>query len=326
MSTETSTAPRRSAGSAAGDAGGSAPKTREPHLLNRAKSRTAWGFAAPALIVIAVVTVFPVIYSVVLSFAHVSIGYDGFSIDGFTINNYNALIHSSNWYHALWFTVVYTVVTVGVELVLGMLAALVLERLGATRGWMLALLLVPWSLITIVSAQLWKYIYDSTYGVATWFIGLFTSSPPVILGEPTSASIALMVADIWKTTPFVAIILLAGLVMIPDEHYEAAEVDGASSWRTFWQVVMPQLMPTFTIAVLFRVLQAFGVFDLPFVLTQGGPGTSTQTLAMMGYQVLFQDMNFGPGAAIATSTAAIVGIGCLVFLRAFRNQARGEES
>jgi len=121
----------------------------------------------------------------------------------------------------------------------------------------------------------------------------------------------------------VAIILLAGLVMIPDEQYEAAELDGSSAWSTFWRVVMPQLLPTFTIAVLFRVLQAFGVFDLPFVLTQGGPGTSTQTLAIMGYKVLFQDINIGPGAAIATSTALIVGVGCLLFLRAFRNQAKG---
>lgn len=319
MSTATSTAPRH------GEAPAGRGRAPRPRTLASARARTGWAFASPALIVIAVVTVFPVLYSIVLSFAHVSIGYDGFSIDGFTIGNYDALIHSGNWYHALWFTIVYTIITVGVELVLGMLAALVLERLGATRGWMLALLLIPWSLITIVSAQLWKYIYDSTYGVATWIAGWFTDSPPVILGEPVTASTALMVADIWKTTPYVAIILLAGLVMIPEEHYEAAEVDGASSWRTFWQVVMPQLMPTFTIAVLFRVLQAFGVFDLPFVLTQGGPGTSTQTLAMMGYQVLFQDMNFGPGAAIATSTALIVGIGCLAFLRGFRNQARGEQ-
>ncbi|MGO1319246.1 MAG: carbohydrate ABC transporter permease [Galactobacter sp.] len=299
-------------------------KLKKLNGIEKQRARTAWWFATPALIVIGLVTIFPVIYSVVLSFANVEIGYEGFGIKSFTTDNYGALFQSSAWYQALGFTVLYTVITVGVELVLGMLVALVLERLGVTRGWMLALLLIPWSLVTIVSAQLWKYIYDATYGVATWFLGLFTDSPPVILGEPVSAGAALMVADIWKTTPFVAIILLAGLVMIPEEHYEAAELDGANTWTTFWRVVMPQLMPTFTIAVLFRVLQAFGVFDLPFVLTQGGPGTSTQTLAMMGYRVLFQDLNIGPGAAIATTTALIVGLGCTVFLRAFRNQAKGE--
>ncbi|MGO3153400.1 MAG: carbohydrate ABC transporter permease [Galactobacter sp.] len=300
-------------------------KPKKPTGIEKSRARSAWWFATPALIVIGLVTIFPVVYSVVLSFAKVEIGYEGFGIKSFTTGNYGALFESSAWYQALGFTVLYTVITVGVELVLGMLVALVLERLGVTRGWMLALLLIPWSLVTIVSAQLWKYIYDATYGVATWFIGLFTDSPPVILGEPVSAATALMVADIWKTTPFVAIILLAGLVMIPEEHYEAAELDGANAWTTFWRVVMPQLMPTFTIAVLFRVLQAFGVFDLPFVLTQGGPGTSTQTLAMMGYRVLFQDLNIGPGAAIATTTALIVGLGCMIFLRAFRNQAKGDD-
>ena len=297
---------------------------KAPRGIVATRRRSALFFASPALLLILLVTVFPVLYSIVLSFARVTIDYDGFQIEEFTVGNYGALLQSTAWYQAFGFTLLYTVVTVTVELVLGMLAALVLERLGVTRGWMLALLLVPWSLVTIVSAQLWRYIYDSTYGIATWGFQALTGDAPVILGEPVSAAIALMVADIWKTTPFVAIILLAGLVMIPEEHYEAAELDGSSAWQTFWQVVMPQLLPTFTIAVLFRVLQAFGVFDLPFVLTQGGPGTATQTLAIMGYRVLFQDINIGPGAAIATSTALIVGLGCLLFLRAFRNQARGE--
>jgi multiple sugar transport system permease protein len=293
--------------------------------LAATRARTSWAFAAPALLVIAVVTVGPVVYSVVLSFARVSIGYDGFSIDALTGANYRAVFTSPEWWQALRFTAVYTLVTVVVELVLGTLAALVLERLGITRGWMLALLLVPWSLVTIVSAQLWRYVYDATYGVATWLLDSVTGTPPLILGEPVSATTAVMVADIWKTTPFVAILVLAGLVMISDDLYEAAEIDGASSWQTFWRIVVPQLAPTLTVAVLFRVLQAFGVFDLPFVLTQGGPGTSTQSLAIMGYRVLFQDLNVGPGAAIATTTALIVAVGCLLFLRAFRNQARGEE-
>ena len=318
MTTQAGTAPAPAKASTGRGSG------KGPRGIVATRRRTALIFSTPALLLILLVTVFPVLYSIVLSFARVSIDYDGFQIEEFTVGNYGALLQSGAWYQALGFTLLYTVVTVTVELVLGMLAALVLERLGVTRGWMLALLLVPWSLVTIVSAQLWRYIYDSTYGIATWAIQGVTGDAPVILGEPVSAAVALMVADIWKTTPFVAIILLAGLVMIPEEHYEAAELDGSSAWQTFWQVVMPQLLPTFTIAVLFRVLQAFGVFDLPFVLTQGGPGTATQTLAIMGYRVLFQDINIGPGAAIATTTAIIVGVGCLLFLRAFRNQARGE--
>jgi len=123
---------------------------------------------------------------------------------------------------------------------------------------------------------------------------------------------------VWKTTPFVAIVVLAGLMLIPDDVYEAAEIDGANAWTTFWKVTLPQLRPIVAIAVLFRILQAFGIFDLPFVLTQGGPGTATQSVAILGYKTLFQDLDIGGGAAIATATAVIVMGCCLLFLRVFR--------
>jgi multiple sugar transport system permease protein len=140
------------------------------------------------------------------------------------------------------------------------------------------------------------------------------------------ATVGMMVADIWKTTPFVAIIVLAGLVMVPADVYEAAEIDGASSWTTFWRVVLPQVRPTLAIAVLFRILQAFGLFDLPFVLTGGGPADATKSLAFVGYETLFQNLHFGNASAIATSTAALVLVVCLVFLRAFRSQVGKEDS
>ena len=176
-------------------------------------------------------------------------------------------MQSSTWHYALGFTLIYTFVTVLVELVLGTMIALVLERLTAGRGWMMALLLIPWSMITVINAELWQYIYQGTYGVATYLFGLNN-----VLGTSTPAIIALMIADIWKTTPFVAIIVLAGLVMLPGDIYEAAEVDGSSGWSTFWRITVPLLRPTLALAVLFRVLQAFGLFDLPYVMTNGGPG------------------------------------------------------
>jgi multiple sugar transport system permease protein len=146
----------------------------------------------------------------------------------------------------------------------------------------------------------------------------------VFFGTRVPAIASMMVADIWKTTPFVAIIVLAGLVMIPRDYYEAAEVDGAGGWLIFWRITFPQLRPTIALAVLFRVLQAFGLFDLPFVLTGGGPGSSTTSLAVLAYNAMFRDLDFGPGAAVATSTALLVVIGCLVFLRVFRAQAGTE--
>ncbi|MGD0604712.1 MAG: sugar ABC transporter permease [Streptosporangiaceae bacterium] len=301
-----------------------APPAPRPDINRKRLARMGWGFSAPALLVIAAVTIFPIVYSVVMSLNNVTVTGNGFSLDGFTFSNYNLLVHSSLWRDALFFTVYYTVVTVIVELVLGTCIALVLERLAAGRGLMMALLLIPWSMITVINAELWAYIYNGTYGVADYILGGLGFGHPVILGTPTPAIIGMMIADIWKTTPFVAIIVLAGLVMLPGDVYEAAEMDGASGWYTFWHVTLPLLRPTIALAVMFRVLQAFGLFDLPFVMTGGGPGTATQSLSILAYDALFKNLAFGPGAAVATSTALLVLLGCLATLRVFRAQV-GQE-
>ncbi len=300
------------------------PPVPRPDINRRRLARMGWGFSAPALLVIAAVTIFPIVYSVIMSLNYVTVTGSGFSLDGFTFSNYNLLLHSSLWRDALFFTLYSTLVTVVAELVLGTCIALVLERLVAGRGWMMALLLIPWSMITVINAELWAYIYNGTYGVADYILGALGFGHPVILGTPGSAVIGLMIADIWKTTPFVAIIVLAGLVMLPGDVYEAAEMDGASGWYTFWRITLPLLRPTIALAVMFRVLQAFGLFDLPYVMTGGGPGTSTQSLAILAYNALFKNLAFGPGAAVATTTALLVLLGCLASLRVFRVQV-GQE-
>jgi multiple sugar transport system permease protein len=309
--------------------GSPAPDT-EPELVGRPDehrkrmARLGWMFSAPALLVIAAVTIFPIVFSVVLSLNKVNVLGSGFQLNGFTTSNYSLVLGNSTWHYALLFTLGFTVVTVVFELVIGTGIALMLERLTAGRGWMMALLLIPWSLITVISAELWYYIYDPTYGIADSIFSALGLGHPVILGSNVSAIIAMIVADVWKTTPFVAIIVLAGLVMLPQDIYEAADVDGASGWTTFWKITFPLLRPTIALAVLFRVLQAFGLFDLPFVLTQGGPGHATTSLAVLGYQAMFTDLSFGPGAAVATTTAILVVIGCMAFLKVFKAQV-GEE-
>jgi multiple sugar transport system permease protein len=312
--------------SAAGPARTIVPPVPRPDINRKRLARMGWAFTAPALIVIAAVTIFPIVYSIVMSLNNVNVTGNGFSLDGFTFSNYNLLLHSSLWRDALIFTLYYTLVTVVVELVLGTCIALVLERLAAGRGWMMALLLVPWSMITVINAELWNYIYNGTYGVADYILNALGLGSPVILGTPTPAIIGLMIADIWKTTPFVAIIVLAGLVMLPGDVYEAAEMDGSSSWSTFWRITLPLLRPTIALAVMFRVLQAFGLFDLPYVMTGGGPGTATQSLAILAYNALFKNLSFGPGAAVAVSAAILVLIGCLLTLRVFRAQVGQEGS
>jgi len=290
-----------------------------PDVNRRRMARLGWGFSAPALIIVLAVTIFPIVYSVVLSLSNVTVSGNGISLGGATGSNYVQVVKNSTWQYALGFTIIYTIITVLVELVLGTLIALVLQRLAAGRGAMMALLLIPWSMITVINAELWQYIYEGTYGVAGALFGLHD-----ILGNSLQAIIGLMIADIWKTTPFVAIIVLAGLVMLPGDIYEAAEVDGSSGWSTFWRITVPLLRPTLAIAVLFRVLQAFGLFDLPFVMTNGGPGTATTSLAILGYKAIFQNLDFGTGAAVATTTALLVLIGCLVSLRAFKVQVGRE--
>jgi multiple sugar transport system permease protein len=292
-----------------------------PDVNRKRMARLGWAFSAPALIIIAAVTIFPIIYSVAMSLSNVTVSGSGFSLNGFTWSNYSLVLQSPKWHYALEFTLIYTFITVLVELVLGTMIALVLQRLTAGRGWMMALLLIPWSMITVINAELWQYIFQGTYGVASYLFGLNN-----VLGTPTPAIIALMIADIWKTTPFVAIIVLAGLVMLPGDIYEAAEVDGSSGWSTFWRITVPLLRPTLALAVLFRVLQAFGLFDLPYVMTGGGPGTSTTSLAILGYKAMFQNLAFGPGAAVATTTALLVLLGCLISLRAFKVQVGREGS
>jgi multiple sugar transport system permease protein len=303
----------------------SAPPVGKRDENTKRLARMGWLFTSPALIVIAAVTIFPIIYSVVMSLSNVTTTANGFSLSGVTGSNYSALIHAAVWRQALVFTILYTVFTVVIEVILGTLIALVLERLVAGRGWVMALLLIPWSMITVINAELWGYIFEGTYGFFQYFTGALGLGHPVILGTPWPARIALGVADIWKTTPFVAIIVLAGLVMLPHDVYEAAEMDGASGWYTFWHVTLPLLRPTLALAVMFRVLQAFGLFDLPFVMTGGGPGDSTTSLAILGYDAMFKNLDFGGGAAVATSTALLVLLGCLLSLRVFRVQVGKED-
>ncbi|MFF7556383.1 carbohydrate ABC transporter permease [Streptomyces olivaceus] len=294
------------------------PGSAPPGSVARRRARAGWFFASPALLVVAAVTVFPVLFSLVLSFCEVRLDYGGLRLGSPTLGHYEALLTHPEWYRALAFTLGFTVVSVFAELVLGTLVALVLERLGAARGWILALLLLPWALINVIAAQLWSYLFNGTYGAVGWLCEQLFGTQPDILGEPVPAMAAMVVVDVWKTTPFVAIVVLAGLMLIPGDVYEAAEIDGAGPWTTFWKVTLPQLRPIVAIAVLFRILQAFGIFDLPFVLTQGGPGTATQSVAILGYRILFQNLDFGGGAAVAVTTAVIVMGCCLLFLRVFR--------
>lgn len=295
--------------------------SKNQFALHVQQRRAGYGMVLPALIVICGITIFPILYSIWMSLNNVTLTPSGYHMNFHGLGNYNTLIHSGQFWHSLWFTFYYSVVTVIAELVLGLLIALAINNVQKMKNLSIVIMLIPWALITVISAEMWNYIYDGVYGVLNYVLQSLhiISQPHTWLGSAISAVISMMVADIWKTTPFVVIIILAGLQMISHEYYEAARMDGANTWEVFWNVIFPQLRGSIALAGLFRILQAFGVFDLPFVLTNGGPGNATQSLAILGEEVLFQRLHFGTGSAVAVATVFVVLLISLVFISVFRS-------
>lgn len=290
--------------------------------LERKYALAGYAMLAPALLVIALVTLFPIGYSIWMSLNTITSTFTGFSFTWAGFSNYGVVFSSPLFWQALLFTVIFAAITVTIELVLGLLVALALNQPIKGRGLAIAVMLVPWTLITVISAQMWGYIYNGIYGVLNAILlDIHIIHQPVLwLGSPVLATASMVVADVWKTTPFVTMIMLAGLQLIPAELYEAARMDGASGWHVFWHVTFPLLRPSIGLAALFRILQAFGLFDLPFVLTNGGPGTSTTPIAYLAYKAIFNDGNFGTGTAVAVSTVGIVILLALLSLKALRTQ------
>ncbi|MGH7233292.1 MAG: carbohydrate ABC transporter permease, partial [Nitrospiraceae bacterium] len=230
-------------------------------------------------------------------------------------------------------TVYFTAVSVFAELVLGLAIALLMDgawsapeselrRTGGRSAWNRVVMLVPWAIPTVVSARMWEWLYHSEYGLLNYLLrsaGLI-DEPINWLGSPAWAIHAAIVMDVWKATPFAALLLLAGLQTIPRDLYLAARVDGAGRWATFRHVTLPLLMPVLLIVLAFRTMDAFRVFDAVYVLTGGGPGNSTETLSIYAYKTLFQSLQFGYGAALA-STMFLLMLGITaVYLFMMRRQ------
>jgi multiple sugar transport system permease protein len=188
-----------------------------------------------------------------------------------------------------------------VEAVLGLAVALIMNQSFKGRGLVRAALLVPWALTTVISARMWEWIYNAEYGIFNAVlktVGLIASNKAWTI-DPQFAFWAAVIADIWKTTPFMSLLLLAGLQLIPKELYESAIIDGAGLWHRFKRITFPLLIPALLVALLFRTLDSARVFDLLYILTGGGPGFATESLAILTYRSLFVNMNFGGGSALA---------------------------
>jgi len=291
----------------------------------RADARLGLLLAAPAIVTILLIAVIPLGGTIWDSLFRLSLRFENAPRPFVGLENYRTVLSDDAWYNALGVTGLVAGVSVAAELVLGMIIALLINRSFRGRGIVRASVLVPWALTTVVSAKMWAWIYDGRYGVANDLLmrlGLI-ESPIIFLVRPDVTIWAMTAAEIWKTTPFMALLLLAGLQLIPGELYEASALDGASRWQTFWRVTLPILKPTILVALLFRTIDAVRMFDLPRVLTNGGPGKSTETVVLYTYNTFFTSLNFGYGSTLAVMIFLIVMVISFVYIKVLGAPTQG---
>jgi multiple sugar transport system permease protein len=270
------------------------------------------GFVLPAVIALSLVTVYPVLSAIYLSLHRKLLLFDIAEFTG--LDNYRFLLADDRFWKAFGNTVYFTAVSVSLELLLGLGIALLLNRTFRFKGVLTALVLVPWAIPTVVSARMWEWMYNTDFGILNHLLGMRINW----LGSPFWAMNAAVVMDVWKTTPFVAILLLAGLKMIPHDLYQAARIDGAGAWSIFRRITLPLLMPVVLVVLIFRTMDAFRVFDAVYVLTGGGPANTTETLSIYAYKVLFQTLQFGYGSTLAVVVFLCVGAISLLYLQALK--------
>jgi trehalose/maltose transport system permease protein len=287
------------------------PRRRARGMTQR---RLAGWMLSPALILVAIVAAYPIGYAIWLSLNEYSVRVPGLSRwAGF--GNYETALSSSEFWNAMGTTFLFTGVSVALELVLGLAMAVAMHSAFRGRGLLRTVVLVPWAVLTVVTAMMWKSIFEPDLGfVNNMLDGLGLPGGDVIwLGENGWALAVMIFADVWKTAPFMALLLLAGLQVIPGEVYEAARVDGATAWQRFTRITLPLLTPAILVALIFRTLDALRIFDLPYVLTRGAHDTNT--LSLYAYQELQQNRIVGLGSALSVMTFLIVMVVSLLYIR-----------
>jgi multiple sugar transport system permease protein len=268
---------------------------------------TGWLLSLPALIILILVFAYPIGRAFWLSLFTENLGTQLEPI--FTgIENYTRMLGDGRFWNSLGNTTIFTFFSLLSELILGILVALVLDQKFRARGIVRTIGILPWALPTAVMGLAWEWIFNDQYGVVNDILrGLgFIDSGITWLGDPGRAMFALILADVWKTTPFIAVILLAGLQAIPQDLYEARSIDGATPIQNFFKITLPLITPQMIIALLFRFAQAFGIFELVTVMTGGGPAGSTETVSLYIYDTVMRYLDFGYGAALIVITFLIL--------------------
>jgi trehalose/maltose transport system permease protein len=296
------------------------PRKRMLTERQRAERKLAWMLCAPAVAIMALVAVYPIIYAIYLSFQRYDLRFPA-DQKWVGLANYSTILSSTDlWWQAFGVTVVITVVSVTIELILGFAVAFVMHRTLFTRGLVRTAVLIPYGIVTVVAAFSWQYAWTPGTGYLISWFGSPTSAP---LTHQWSAIAIIILAEVWKTTPFMALLLLAGLSLVPDELLRAAKVDGATAWQRFIRVIVPVMKPAILVALLFRTLDAFRIFDNIYILTQGSQ--NTRSVSILNYDQLFTALNLGVGSAMSVLIFIAVALIAFTFIKGFGAAAPGQD-
>jgi multiple sugar transport system permease protein len=283
-----------------------------------AEERLGWLLCTPAVMAMLLVTGYPIVYAIWLSLFRYDLRFpDERAFVG--LDNYATVLTSEVWWESLANTLIITIGSVSIELVLGMLLALVMHRVLFLRRAVRAAVLVPYAIITVVAALAWKFAFDPVTGFVNPWLGL----DQAWLTDRWSAFLVIILTEVWKTTPFMALLLLAGLTLVPQDLLDAARVDGANAVQRFFRVTLPLMRNAVLVALLFRTLDAFRIFDTVFVQTRGAQGT--ETVSIVGYHTLVTRLNLGLGSAVSVLIFACVIAIAALFVKGFGASFAAEE-
>ncbi|MDX1057522.1 ABC transporter permease subunit [Sinorhizobium medicae] len=305
--------------------------------LQAQRVRSAWLFLAPTFLVLALVAGWPLIRTIYFSFTNASLTnlsdaeFVGFAnyFSWITLKSgrtiYRGLLADPAWWNAVWNTLKFTVLSVSIETALGLIVALVLNAQFPGRGLVRAAILIPWAIPTIVSAKMWAWMLNDQFGILNdMLLGLGLIGEKIAwTASPDTAMIAVLIVDVWKTTPFMALLILAGLQMVPGDINEAAKIDGVHPVRVFWRVTLPLIRPALMVAVIFRMLDALRIFDLIYVLTPNN--AQTKTMSVMARENLFDFDKFAYGAAASTMLFLIIATITILYMWLGRLNLSGGE-
>lgn len=282
----------------------------------RNEARLGWALTLPALATIAVVAVFPIVWTAWESLFLDDLRMPWLGRPFIGMGNYAEAVSSARFWSAMAHTAVFTAATVTLELAGGLVLALMVDRVSRGRDLVRTAVLLPWAIPTVVVALVWRFMFESPAGVVNGVLLRMGMSPPTWFADATAAWLPLMLADVWKMTPFVAVLLLAGLQSIDRSLYEAARIDGAGWGRQLTDITLPLLRPALLVAFIFRALDAFRVFDVIYVMTGGGPGTATEPIALLTFSSLLQNLRFGFGSALSVLVFAVSFVFAVACIRA----------